>query len=772
MSRNFSNYYSITKHHHSHSGLTDTKISRSTQKNTPKYNTKWLNNVIQGKGLIEISVRQHKWNDLIKLINDNKKDWINIINSNESDILLQIFRAHKYKLIMNIHKKYPIKWTIKHLSFLIASPPKICTITYKQKDIQQQIKGNEYIKLYKLICSQVDMNHTVKWEKHLLIDELNTNSYIHIKDDLSLIAYALIYDNLYVLNDLINKNEYKIGQTIIKNNHGKNFIQYFVDFMVAIENTAEFDTDINHKNTYSLFIKKLFNRQNINWNFKIKFPPHSPKPQILNLLTYLYIVVIPKSQKYNQLLFEICQETIKHISPNKSDITGNYPLDIYLEPYDGPLPIYYPYIKLLIDNGANKYNINDPIMEKNSKIIMDDIGFVIENYQNYHKNMLNSYKQIIKHVKDNNIIEKIIKSRFGPVEHTKLLKLLDIDKRTNMTKTIFNIYDNVKIVLSLCDYLSHTLLAHDRIISYQYYYTIPVDIRKILKHILIFYSSIDGLNQIEHFKEKDEPKLDIINSYNLHPVIYKFPVIYKISRNIMNMYPKNSYIVTVGESLDKILFLQELIQKHELKHKNNTYINLPFSGQIKTNNELETIKLANKYCKYLYKNNIHPEQIVNNNQNIVIVDFVATGKGIYSFIYMYCKLCTRGWSKYKLNKLKKLIKIVVTTAWDHPFHSNLKKIGLSAHEIRLPYHILSYLYDTNNYRCLKQFKTDKWDELDNIDFEERNVYKIGREINGCNIVRFYMIDKYLEFLKETKARATFKKSSGKSKKKTKSKKKP
>ena len=770
MSRNFSNYYSITKHHkhHSHSGLTDTKISRSTQKNTQKYDTKWLNNVIQGKGLIEISIRQHKWNDLIKLINSNKKDWMDIVNSDNSDILLQIFRAHKYKLILNIHQKYPIKWTIQHLSYLIASPPKICTIEYKTKQIQQQIKGDGYIKLYKLISSKVDMNHTVKWNKQLLIDEIDSSHNIHIKDDLSLIAYALIYDNLYVLNDLINKNEYKIGQIIIKNNKAKNFIQYFVDFMIDMDNNTESGTDISHKHIYSMFIKKLFNRQNINWNFKIKYPYHSDKFETLNLLTYIYTIIIPQKQKYNQLLFEICQESIKNISPNKPDISGNYPLDIYIESYDGSSPIYYPYIKLLIDNGANKYNTNDISMDKNNKMIMDDIHLVIENYHNYHKNMVLSYKYIIKYIKDNNVVEKLIKSRFAPIEHTKLLKLLDINK--NMTKTIFNIYDNVKIVLSLCNYLSHTLLAHDRIISYQYYHTVPVNVRKILKHILIFYTSIDGLNRIEHFKEKDELNLDIVHNYNLHPVIYKFPIIYKVSRNMMNMYPKNSYVVTIGESLDKILFLQNLIQEHELKYKNNTYINLPFSGQIKTNTEPETIKLANKYCKYLYKKNIHPEQIVNKNQSIVIVDFASTGKGIYSFIYMYYKLCTQGWSKYKINKLNKLIKIVVTTAWDHPFHTNLRKIGLSAKEIRLPYHILSYLYDTNNYRCMKEFKTDKWKELDDINFDEKKIYEIGQELNGCNLVRFYIIDKYLEFLNtNTRKTVTKKKLKTKSKSKSKSK---
>jgi hypothetical protein len=723
-----------------HSGST-VSSSFSSQKKS-HYNTKWLNNVVQGKGIIEIAIRQHKWDNLMHLITENNQNWSQIINSTDSDILLQLFRAHKYKLVLTINDKYPIEWTTQMLSYLIVAPPKICTITHKSANIQQQVRGKLYTKLYKMILNKVDINATVAWPKHIIRDEItNFNDNMQFNDNLSLLIYALKYSNVYVMNDLINRSDYKLGQKISIRGQSQNTIYFFIRYMISKD--EELIKNMSDKTLYMLFIKKLFKRQNVNWNIKI---PHDEK---MNLLTHLYLIEVASLTRYNQTLYHFCNESIKYIDPNKPDTNGNYPLDIYMDHYNGNSPIYYPYIKILMDNGAYKFNV--PIkMETNQNILTDNLKFVIQHYDDYHKTLLQSYRYIIKYIKDNNIVETLIKSRYEPEQRKKILTMTGMNDK-NIEKTLFSLYNNVKIILSMCNYLSHTLLAHDRIITYQYYYSIPKEHREILNNILVFYTAIEGLNQIEHFKEKDSGLIpDIINSYNLHPMIYKFPVMYKISRKIMTKYPKNSYIVTVGESLNKILFLQELIEEHELKNNKNIYVNLPFSGRIDTNTNPETLKLATKYCKHLYEKNIHPEQIINQNKHITIVDFAASGSGIYSFVYMYYKLCTQGWSKYKLNKLYKLSKIITTSSWKNSLDKKLKDIGIKLDDISLPYHVLSYLYDTNDYRCLKQFKTDKWKELDDVNFDEKEKFELGKDINGCNLVRFYIIDKYLNFLANSK----------------------
>lgn len=736
-----------------HSGSTGS--SSFSQKNT-YINTKWLNNVIQGKGILEIAIRQHKWDNLLSLINQYEQEWSQIINSNDSDILLQLFRAHKYKLVLSIHEKYPIKWTTQMLSFLIASPPKICTITYKSNNIQQQQKGKLYTKLYKTILKKVDINTSVVWPKYIIKNEIenNNNDDIAFRDNLSLIIYALMYSNVYVINDLITRTDYKLGQKMIRRDKEYNSIYYFIKYMISKD--EELIKNMSDKGIYMTLIKKLFKRQNVNWNIKIGYDEN------LNLLTYLYLVKVTSLTRYNQTLYHFCNESIKHINPNKPDLNGNYPLDIYMDSYEGNSAIYYPYIKILVDNGAHKFNVPDK-MQPNKEILTENLKFIIQHYDDYHKTMMDSYKYIIKYIKDNNIVETLIKSRYEPQQRTKILNMLNLNDK-HIEKDLFNLYNNLKIVLSICNYLSYTLLPHDRIINPQYYQTIPKEHINILNNILVFYTAVEGLNQIEHFKEKNNRLMpDVLNSYNIYPFVYKFPVIYQISKKLLNKYPKNSYVVTVGESLNKILFLQELIQQNELKNNNNTYVNLPFSGRINTDTKPETIKLATKYCKHLYEKNIHPEQIVNQNKLITIVDFAASGAGIYSFVYMYYKLCTQGWSSYKLNKLHKLSKIVVTSSWNHNLSNQFKKIGIKFDDIRLPYHVLSYLYDTNNYRCLKQFKTDKWNELDSINFDEKEKFEIGKDINGCNLVRYYIINKYFEYLNNHKKTKTKTLSKSKSK---------
>lgn len=717
-----------------------TGSSSFSRKNT--HNTKWLNNVVQGKGIIEIAIRQHKWTNLLSLIDQNKEEWSQIIKSKDSDVLLQLFRAHKYKLVLSIHEKYPIEWTTQMLSFLIIAPPKICTVTYKSANIQQQLKGKLYTKLYKTMLNKVEINTSVAWPKHIIRDEIsNHNDNIAFRDNLSLLAYALMYGNVYVMNDLITRTDYKLGQKMYRRNQEQNTIFFFIKYMISKD--EELIKDMSDKAIYMSLIKKLFKRQNVNWNIKINFN------EKLNLLTYLYLVKVTSLTRYNQTLYHFCNESIKHINPNKSDANGNYPLDIYMDDYEGNSAIYYPYIKILIDNGAYKFNMPAK-MEANKDILSDNLNFVIQHYNDYHKTMMESYKYIIKYIKDNNVIETLIKSRYEPDKRKKILNMTDLNDK-NIEKSLFSLYNNVHIVLSMCNYLSHTLLPHDRIINYQYYHTIPKEHIGILNHILVFYTAIEGLNQIEHFKEKGTGLVpEIINSYNLHPIVYKFPVVYKISRKLLTKYPKNGYIVTVGESLNKILFLQELIEKYELKNNNNTYVNLPFSGRIKTDSSPETIKLATKYCKHLYEKNIHPEQIVNQDKPITIVDFAASGAGIYSFVHMYFKLCTQGWSWYKLNKLHKLSKIVITSSWNHDLSKQFKKMSIKLEDIRLPYHVLSYLYDTNDYRCLKQFKTDKWSELDDVNFDEKEKFELGKDINGCNLVRYYIIDRYIKYLNEQK----------------------
>jgi hypothetical protein len=724
-------YSTSNKYSHKHS---------STESKNNKPDSKWLNNVIMGKNLMEIAVRTKRWTTLIKLIKENIDDWKNIINSEDNDTLFLIFRAGKFKLISIINDIIPFQWTLQHLSYLIASPPNICTTNYKTKIIMNNKRTKEYIKLYRKIIKKFDINKTIKWNDYIIKNEDDIFNYL--KFELPILGYALYYKNLFVMYDLVSRPEYKLGQTIMQFEGKQNFIYIMISYIVDLSFLNDTNHVKLHNNSYLQVIKKMFERQNVNWNFKIELPYTN---KTYNLLTFLYF---NKIYSYNEigtsLLLDICTEVIKYINPNKSDLSGNYPLDITIR---NNSPIEHVFVKLLIENGAYKYNL-DEMMEENRDIIRDNIDFIIKKYDTYQDNMTNSYKNIIKYTKENNIINNLIKSRFD-IEQTNLLyKMINFDSK-NINTWVFNVHNNINVVMSISNYLTYKLLPNKKIMEYQDYFNLNKSDKKILKDIFLFYSSITGLNKIEHFNSKDSQlNINHIDYYNLYPVIYKFPVVYEISKKIMKMYPKNSYIITIGESLDKILFLQTLIQNNETK-QNNTYITLPFSGRIDTEENPENIKLAQKYCRYLYKQNLHPEQILIQNKNIVIVDFAASGAGISSFINMYFNFCTKTWSKFKINKLKKLAKVVVTTAWNNDLKETLKKMSINMEKITLPYQVLSYFYDVNNYRCMKQFPTTKWNQLDNINFEPLQQYNIN-QINGCNLVRFYIISTYHKYLGQNK----------------------
>jgi hypothetical protein len=725
-------YSTSNKYSHKHS---------STDKSTYKLDSKWLNNVIMGKNLIEIAVRTKKWSTLIKLIRNNKDDWKNIINSSGNDTLLQIFRAQKFKLISLIENIVPFQWTFEHLSYLVASPPNICTTDYKTTIILKNDIAKLYLKIYRNMIKNLDINNTTVWSDYIIKNEDNNNN-MYLNFEIPLLGYALYYKNLYVMYDLVSRPEYKLGQYVMKFNNKENFIYTMINEIIGMS----YETSMNHVKSYSdiylQIIKKMFDRQNVNWNFKIELNYN----ETYNLLTFLYFVYIPSSYSdtNSTMLLEICKEVIKHIDPNKPDASGNYPLDISI--YNDN-PSAYPFIKLLIENGAYKYNLEDTI-EENRDIIRNNIDFTIKKYDTYQNNMINSYKNIIKYIKSNNIIDNLIKSRFDAEQIKILYKMIDFDSK-NIDTWIFYVHNNINIIISLCKYLTYKLLPNNKLIEYRDYFSLNKSDIKILKDILLFYSSVNGLKYVEHFNSKNtETYINHISIYNLYPIVYKFPVIYEISKKIMKLYPKNSYVITIGESLDKILFLQSLIEKNEMK-QNNTYISLPFSDSIDINENPETLKLSQKYCKYLYKLNLHPEQIVNQNKNIVIADFAATGKGIFSFVNMYFNFCTKTWSKFKINKLKKKAKVVATTSWQNNLEENLKNISIKLEKITLPYQILSYFYDISNYRCMKEFPTSKWDELDNINFESKKKYDIN-EVNGCNLIRFYIINAYHNYLAQNK----------------------
>lgn len=732
-----------------HTRGTNSKLSLTTQNTTHKdmkINTKWLNNIIQGKGLIEIAIRKQKWTQLINLIKNNKNDWINIINTPNNSVLFYLFKAQKYKLVWNLNKQYPFQWSINDLTYLILYHPQICSHDYKSSVINKHQKGKYYVSLYKIITNTLNtLNKPIIWEQYILNEYNNQNeTYIHPKIEYPLLGYALLSSNIYVINNLINNNEYKIGQSIKYLGKNVNYIVYFLSHI--IENYTP-ENKVNHiianKTIYISFIKKIFKRQNINWNFQIQVSNTT-----YNLLTYLYHIHLKQINEYNEILYIICQETLKHIDPNKPDPSGNYPLDLHIN--DNLKPYYglYPYVKLLIDNGDFKYNLYKSYKD-NDDIIKKNIQLVIENYDNFHNNLISNYKNIIKYIKNNNVIETLIKSRFSDKEREQLYSIINLNKNQNISNWLLNIHDNINVITSISNYLTHSLLPNNKLLSIEDYNNIKLSDKKVLTNILSFISSINGLEHIENFDIKDTNMLNNIFIYNTHPFIYNFPVIYKISKQIMSQYPKNSYVITVGESLDKILFLQQLIQKDDKKY-NNTYIGLPFSGNINFDNKQE-VKLTDKYCKYLYKKNIHPEQIINNNQKIVIIDFVASGRGIYSFIHMYFKLCTQNWSSFKLNKLTKLTKIIILSSWEHTLKNQMKNINLPLYDIKLPYGVLSYLYDIDDYRCMKQFKTDNWNQLNDVNFNEKQQYNIGQQINGCNLLRFYIVDKYINYTKQSKS---------------------
>ncbi len=111
-------------------------------------NTKWLNNIVQGKGLIDIIIRKKNWNELKKIIRNNPNKWIQSIQNKDSDILFYLFKSQKFKLIWFLHKKYPFKWQLKHLSYLIAFCPHICSRNYKVKHIKEDEKGLYYINIF------------------------------------------------------------------------------------------------------------------------------------------------------------------------------------------------------------------------------------------------------------------------------------------------------------------------------------------------------------------------------------------------------------------------------------------------------------------------------------------------------------------------------------------------------------------------------------------------------------------------------------------------
>ena len=72
---------------HSRKYNTYTKLSTisetdtSSGKENPKFDSKWLNNVIRGKGVIEIAIKKQKWNQVTKVIKSNPQEWIQLINT-------------------------------------------------------------------------------------------------------------------------------------------------------------------------------------------------------------------------------------------------------------------------------------------------------------------------------------------------------------------------------------------------------------------------------------------------------------------------------------------------------------------------------------------------------------------------------------------------------------------------------------------------------------------------------------------------------------------
>lgn len=723
---------------------TYTKLSTSTSssnKESFENNVKWLNNVIQGKSLIEIAIRKHKWNHVIKLIKENPRNWQELVKTN-SDIFFHLFKAQKYKLVWSLHKKYPFDWSLLSLSYLISFCPHIATHEYQIRQIRKDNKGNDYLNIFNSIVNYLEsLDGIIVWDKYLL-EEINYQ--ISPSITLPLLGYALFFENIHAMNYLISNNEYKIGQTMTSYSKSVNFIHYMFKTMISsyINNEKHI---ANNENIYKMLIKKIFQRQNINWGFKIKETYYTESNgattinEHFNLLTYNYLVQVPRNN-FNPILYEICKYSVRHIDPNTPDADGQYPLDIYM---DGNAYIAnaFSYIDLLIENGANKFNLP----KKNAEIIKQNLDFVIENYDTLKRNLLESYNYIVKYIKNNNTIETLIKSRFDAKQRDIFNNIINFEGK-NMYAWLFNNYNNINVVLSLSNYLSYQILPNKQLLTYQDYLTIEAKDRKLMINILRFHSVINGLLITKNIDLKNESYIKNLIEYNTHPILYKFPLIYKISKDLMKLYNNNGYVVTIGESLDKIIFLQSLIQMDNRQH--NKYITLPFSGSI--NFEENNNKLIQKYCKYLYTRNIHPEQIVNKNTKITIIDFAMSGKGIFSFINMYYKICTKDWSQYKLNKLNRLLNIVAVTTGNSNLHDKLKDINLSFKEYILPYAVLSYLYDTDDYRCLKNFKISKWRQLDDIDFNEKHDYKIGKQINGCNLVRFCIIYKYKEFLSGTK----------------------
>jgi hypothetical protein len=744
----------------SQSHITKTTLSySSTSNNNINSDTRWLNNVIRGKSLIEITVKQHKWNKFVELIKTNTIEFRSIINNPDNDILFNLFMAEKYRLVWSIHQRHPITWHLKHLSYLIANPIKSVSQTYKSKDIIKTTVGNYYIKIYNDMVKTININGQIKWSKSIINDNNIENTIRN--NNMPLMSYALYYENIYVLFDLVNKTEYTIGQPTEYNNgqNTENFLIHFVDYMGNI-NMAQINHVTSHSDIYLLLIKKIFHRENVNWSFK-NSDGH-------NLLTYIYLNVVNHQNiimdvQLNLYLYEICKQTLKRIGPNQSDSNGNYPLDIYLRGHSGALPQFYPYIKLLLDHGATKYTLSKKMIPY-ANLIEDNLHMVVDNYQQYQKNMTNSFKFIIKYIKKNNVFDELIKSRFGTNEQKTLLNIIDfpVNTKKHIESWLFGKFANVNVTISLGNYLTHHLLPTNQLMTYQHYFNLTSEHKELLSNILEFYTSVNGFNKINDIRDKSDDistTSNLSNDYNTHPLVFKFPIIYQIARKLMNHYPTGTNIISLGESLDKIVFLQSLIQHNEMKHKNYKYHTLPFSGKHNNMSEIDTqnSKLYNKYCKYLYTKGIHPEQIVNNNQKVTIIDFVATGNGMYGFLYMYFTICTQGWTKFKLRKFIKNVNVVVTSAWDNNFKQKIKSaFDVDVFNIRLPYHILGYLYDTNNYRCMKEFKRTQWNELDHVDFEGEHKYLIGENINGCNLVRFYTIYKYHKYLKKIKAETNHK----------------
>ncbi len=335
--------------------------------------------------------------------------------------------------------------------------------------------------------------------------------------------------------------------------------------------------------------------------------------------------------------------------------------------------------------------------------------------------------------------------------------LIDILIKNDMwNETITN--DSIKTILLLFEYeksknININLIKKFFYNFYESYITMPSLIKDYPSYNQNVVNKIlnQKMNVINYKNINEKDKIELIGSFyknyvnldneiyirSIHPIIHSFDVFLEITDKIIKKVNKNNYRLVVGESLNKIMYLFDNLTK-----TNSNYI--AFSGSFYLYNFEENKLIFNKkkYDRFV-KFGLDNYKILMNkcikeikdSDELYIFDFVATGKGILSFLHLFRELYPKEYKKIhcvftysEKNHLYKTIK------------KEFKKLKIKTTFIEIPYVLLKVFYDElYEDRCIKKMPISKFTAIHEGDTSDEE-YPKSCNLNKCNLMKFYILD--------------------------------